>query len=288
MTRWHSWPVWRRIAGIAGDELSSATIRGRELATALVELVDALEASASLSGGFEIESVLEAVDMVADAHPTAAPILNLRNLVYLHAGEDVALLRKRVAGMFARLDAAPERMASEGAALLGSGSTVLTHSLSASVRAVLAAAQTSRSDLQIVCSEAGESGSGRGAAHQLAVDGFEVEVLTTDEAVEWIGGMDVALVGAEALGPGRVINAIGTGRIAEAARDAGVPMYVVAATDKILAEELFRVSSERMRSDQMEQVPLSWFRAIITDEGVLLPGDVARRATEQQVARELR
>ncbi|MDH3540745.1 MAG: hypothetical protein OEP52_12150 [Acidimicrobiia bacterium] len=288
MTRWHSWPAWRRIAGLTGDEMSSATIRGRELAAALVELVDALEASAPENEGFIVEPLLEAVDLVADAHPTAAPILNIKNIVYLHARDDVALLRKRLAGVTSRLDEAPSRMATEGALLIADGSTVLTHSLSASVRAVLGAALADGRRLQVVVSDAGPGWRGRDVAHGLAADGFDVEVLTADEAVGWIAGMDLALVGAEAIGPGRVINRVGTGRLAEAARDAEVPMYVVAATDKILAEELFRVSSELMRSDTMEQVPLSWFTAVITDEGILMPGVVARRATEQPVARELR
>ena len=63
---------------------------------------------------------------------------------------------------------------------------------------------------------------------------------------------------------------------------------MIAATDKILAEELFVTAASRAEAMDMDLVPLSWFSAVISEQGPLTPGDVSRLATERRVAPELR
>ena len=51
-------------------------------------------------------------------------------------------------------------------------------------------------------------------ASELASAGYQVELLDDDAASEVIGGMDLVLAGAEALGPESAINKVGTGDLA--------------------------------------------------------------------------
>ena len=53
-------------------------------------------------------------------------------------------------------------------------------------------------------------------ASELASAGYQVELLDDDAASEVIGGMDLVLAGAEALGPESAINKVGTGELAAA------------------------------------------------------------------------
>lgn len=282
MTIWMAWPVWRRLAGIAVDQVSSSTSMAVQTAMALRSLGDA-------AGSAQVEDpclpVREGIEVVLQAHPTAAPIANLRNLIY--DAPDLPLLLKTLDAEIDRLGKVPARLAEHGAALIQEGESVLVHSLSSSVRAVLDRARDTRS-FSVTCTVEEVSGEGRQMAAELAGAGYSIEMLSVNHAATYVAGVDVILVGADAIGPGRVINKEGTGRIARAGLDADVPRYVIAATDKILAEELFVTAASRAEAMDMDLVPLSWFSAVISEMGPLTPGDVSRLATERRVAPELR
>ncbi len=282
MTIWTAWPVWRRLAGIAVDQVSSSTTMAIQTAMELRSLGDAARSA-------QVEDpclpVREGIDVVLQAHPTAAPIANLRNLIY--DAPDLPLLLKTLDGEIERLGQVPARLAEQGAALIQDGDSVLVHSLSSSVRAVLDRARQTRS-FSVTCTVEEVSGEGRQMAAELAGAGYSIEMLSVNHAATYVAGVDLILVGADAIGPGRVINKEGTSQIARAGLDADVPRYVIAATDKILAEELFVTAASRAEAMDMDLVPLSWFSAVISEQGALTPGDVSRLATERRVAPELR
>jgi len=282
VTIWMTWPVWRRLAGIAVDQVSSSTTMAIQTAMELRSLGDAARSA-------QIEDpclpVREGIDVVLQAHPTAAPIANLRNLIY--DAPDLPLLLKTLDAEIERLGQVPARLAEHGAALIQDGESVLVHSLSSSVRAVLDRARQTRS-FSVTCTVEEVSGEGRQMAAELAGAGYSIEMLSVNHAATYVAGVDLILVGADAIGPGRVINKEGTSRIARAGLDADVPRYVIAATDKILAEELFVTAAGRAKAMDMDLVPLSWFTAVISEQGPLTPGDVSRLATERRVAPELR
>ncbi len=282
MTVWTTWPVWRRLSGVAADQVSSSTTLAIQTAVSLLSLADAAR-GAGLAD--PVEPVRAAVDIVSDAHPTTAAIANLRNLVY-EAG-DIAILIETLTGEGDRLSSIPRLLAKHGAALIEPDQSVLVHSLSASVRAVLDHART-MSDFSVTCTVDDAAGEGRQMAAELMESGFSVEALSVEHAASFIGGVDLVLFGADAIGPGRMINKEGTARIAQAGLDGGVPRYVVAGTEKILAEELFFEAAIRAGAIAMELVPLSWFSGVISEIGLLEPGDVSRLATERSVAPPLR
>lgn len=282
MTIWITWPAWRRLAGLAADQVSSSTTVAVRTA---MELRSLGEAARSAHVEDPSLPVREGIEVVMRAHPTAAPIANLRNLIY--GAPDLALLLKTLDAEIDRLGQVPLKLAEQGSALIRVGDSVLVHSLSSSVRAVLDLARQSV-EFSVTCTVEEVSGEGRQMAAELADAGYSIEMLSVDHAAAYVAGVDLIMVGADAIGPGRVINKKGTGRIAEAGLDADVPRYVIAATDKILAEELFVNAASMAEAMDMDLVPLSWFSAVISETGPLTPGDVSRLATERQVSPELR
>jgi len=180
--------------------------------------------------------------------------------------------------------------------LIEDGATVMVHSASSSVLAMLLA---STADFRVVCTEALPGGEGREMAADLVAKGFEVELLSDSEAVAVVAGMDLILVGADAIGPGRSINKVGTCDLAEEAAVYQIPMYTVASLTKVLPEELFeRAATKSQRppgsaislgvGGLAEVVPLSWFAGVVTESGIMSPGELSKFATEQLVARSLR
>jgi translation initiation factor 2B subunit (eIF-2B alpha/beta/delta family) len=110
---------------------------------------------------------------------------------------------------------------------------VATLSRSGTVRAALAALSPDR----LVVAESRPEREGVGVAERAATDTDAAVTLTTEAGLPTAiaeANVDAALVGADAITPGgNVVNKTGTRILALAARDAGLPVYVVASTLKI-------------------------------------------------------
>ena len=290
MTQWRQWQTWRQLTAVAEDHLSSATTLGGRSARAVAAL---LAGVTHYDPELFPAAVFDAVDFLAARHPTAAPVASLQNAVSLAVDEGPEAVARVTAEMIERFDRTMAEVARQGSALIADGDTVMVHSSSSSVRAALDAA-FKHSVFRVVCTEALPMGEGREMAAELTEAGFEVELLPDEEAIELIAGMDALFVGADAIGPGRAINKVGTLALAEAGSDHGVPVHVIASEDKVLPEELFERAVRLSAAGGpgvgglAEVVPLSWFTSVVTEDGPLAPGEVSRIATERTVARRLR
>ena len=287
----HRWPAWRQIAAVAGDTQGSASSLGARGARAVADL--ARQMLVVYPAGV-IDAIREAADFLVSRQPSVAPLSNFRNQVYLGSSRDVGQYVALIGKVADQMQQAAPALSAVGASLIEDGYAVMVHSSSASVRAVLDKA-IEQSRFKVVCTEALPVGEGRALAADLIASGFSVELLSDTDAMAWVAGVDIVLVGADAIGPGRVINKVGTADLAQAAAGEGVPVYIVATVEKVLPEELFNAAL-RMATDAggpgvgglSEVVPLSWFEGVVTEEGVLSPGDLSRRATEQIVHPSLR
>jgi translation initiation factor 2B subunit (eIF-2B alpha/beta/delta family) len=98
----------------------------------------------------------------------------------------------------------------------------------------------SNADVDVLIGESRPAGEGTAVATELTDAGNAVTV-TTDAALPWVisgeatrPAPDLVLVGADAVLPdGRVVNKVGTRALGLAASRAGIPLYVVAASDKV-------------------------------------------------------
>lgn len=287
----HRWPAWRQIVSVASDTQSSASTLGAQGAKAVADLARQMLA---VDPEGAIAAVREAADYLVAAQPSVAPLSSFRNQVYLAAQTEIPVYVGLVTKHADQMLASTMALGAVGAGLIDDGSAVMVHSSSSSVRSVLDRAFESVR-FKVVCTEALPVGEGRALAAELIAAGFSVELLSDIEAMEWIAGVDLVLAGADAIGPGRVINKVGTADLAEAASAERVPMYIVASLEKVLPEELFDAAVATAVKEGApgvgglsEVVPLSWFSGVVTEEGILSPGDLSRRATEQVVHPDLR
>lgn len=178
--------------------------------------------------------------------------------------------------------------AADRAAGLVEGATVATISRSGTVLDALLDA-----DADVIVGESRPAGEGTAVATELTAAGKAVTV-TTDAALTWVisgettrPAPDLVLVGADAVLPdGSVVNKVGTRALGLAASRAGIPLYVVAASDKVAIDE-------RRPTAQSDPAPLgvdpgveTWvptfdctpadcIEGIVTEDGLVDPTDVA-------------
>ena len=282
MTEWRDWPSWLRVVDCAHDQVGSAATVGADAARAVGELV---ETAIEVAQGAFPGAVFDAVDLLSANQQAMAPILNLRNEVYLNAENGPEAVLTAVKNLERRIRESWRGIAVSGVSVIPAGGTVLIHSASSTVRTVLEVARD-QVDFTVACTRAMPIGEGIEMAAELRAGGFEVELIDDDVAIEVLPGADVVLAGADAIGPEQVINKVGTGVLAGAAKAIGIPFYLVAATDKILPAALFQAALRRRgREDLSEAISLDVFTGVITENGVLNAAAVAEYSQSLAVAR---
>lgn len=108
--------------------------------------------------------------------------------------------------------------------------TVMTHSASATVREALLHSPPDR----VVCTTSEPGGEGRAFADELRAEGLTVELVADDDAEHAVETVNLLLVGADTVfRDGGLANKIGTSKLAETAKDAGVRVIVACETLKL-------------------------------------------------------
>ena len=133
---------------------------------------------------------------------------------------------------------------------LPSGSVILTHSASSTVRAAVEGLSV---ELAVTASEPG--GEGRRLATELGIPCIE-----DGDAVARVADFDALVVGADAVGSRCFVNKVGTLALASAARSAGTPVFVVAESYKWVSQGPLIVDEAAF-----ETVPSRLVTAFLTD-----------------------
>jgi translation initiation factor 2B subunit (eIF-2B alpha/beta/delta family) len=186
-----------------------------------------------------------------------------------------------------------EEAARRGSALV-SGKCVLTLSRSETVRAaVLGASPKPR----MVVAESRPGGEGIEVAEDLAEHGVATALVTDAGMAAALESLPVqlVLVGADTvLASGAVVNKVGTRLAALAARERGLPVFALGATDKISSRPTATASLEAsssaalyagrapidVRSPLFEVTPAALLDGLVTERGILRPEEVASVASE--------
>jgi translation initiation factor 2B subunit (eIF-2B alpha/beta/delta family) len=156
-----------------------------------------------------------------------------------HAPHASVALLEAVRAESAALAARGAALRAQVAALLPSGSRMLTTSYSSTLLAAVSEASAALSEAGgalggVVVCEARPLCEGAAFAAALASAGVpSVTVITDAQAGLFVGAADLVLLGADALGPGGVVNKAGSRLLALAAREAGVPVYVCCDSGKV-------------------------------------------------------
>ncbi|WP_049985133.1 NUDIX domain-containing protein [Halobellus rufus] len=244
------WETWRRVAPtvetVAADQThGSAWISAR----ALEVLRDAAAETVDADGSRR--DVAAVARRLRDARPEMAVVANRVNRVLATAtraadpsGVDFDpndVVDAAVSALGDAFDADAAAAAAAAARLRRDGSTsIATLSRSGTVREALSDLERDGPGLsEIVVAESRPEREGVAVAERAAGETDADVTLTTEAALPTAleeRDTDAVLVGADAILPsGDVVNKTGTRVLALAAREADVPLYAVAATDKVLA-----------------------------------------------------
>lgn len=148
---------------------------------------------------------------------------------------------------------------------------------------------------QVVVLESRPDREGVGVAERLASTGIETTLTLDAAAAHVVESVDCVLVGADTvLADGSVVNKVGTRTAALAAAREGVPVYVVAAADKVspaTKPELEHVSGAAIYGGDadisvdcplFDRTPAELVTAVITESGTLDAEGVAERAAKHE------
>ena len=248
----------------------------------------------------------EVVVRLLGLQSSMAPILRLANEVALAADDPQRgrALAARLRVFRSSLPKSRARIARHfSAALDGSQrSTVATYSFSSTVIQALTAAR--RRIASVLVAESRPEFEGRVTAERLAKANIPVQYTTDVGLLSLLHSANALVIGADAVLSHSFVNKIGTRSACLAAREAGVPVFLLSDGTKFLPEELaapFWRPSEGpaaqvwmrpphgvgLRSPLFEHAELSYVR-VITEAGILDPSEVRQAVDAVRVSPRLK
>lgn len=178
-----------------------------------------------------------------------------------------------------------------GAQVIKDDSVIFTHCHSSSVTGLIIS-ESRRKAVRVICTETRPKWQGRKTAKELADAGVEVSLSVDSATHMYMAGADLVLIGADAIGGGRLYNKIGSYMVVHFAKERSIPAYSVCETQKFdplvgigyVQPVEQRPASEVIRgrvgfkvfNPAFETVPLEMFTGLITEEGVILPREADR------------
>lgn len=248
----------------------------------------------------------EASREILEAQPAMAPLFTLACVVLRAAGSHpdapAAAVRTALTEFGTRLDRIHREVPERAEGLVPAGGRVLTLSSSGTVRRALCLA-AGRRTFDVCCLEGRPGLEGRDMARSLAQKGIRVSMAVDAACGAVVRDCDVVLVGADSIGDLGLVNKIGTRAAALLARRAGVPIYALADTTKLLptgyaqelddgrpAAEVWPDAPEDVDvwNGYFEATPLSYLDGVVTEDGLRAEGDVETQRSRLHVPAPLR
>ncbi len=241
---------------------------------------------------------------IIQAQPAMAPLFNLVNRTLLEIDkaktiEEVRFGAKKVARHFVKASTeAWKRIADHVDTVLGKGSTVLTHSYSATLFLTLVALHHRGRGFSVICTESRPLREGVTLARRLAENDIPVQLTVDSAAFQLLDRVSLVFVGADTISPAGVINKIGTRGLAVAAHYQNVPFYVLTGTEKCLAmavrpslEKEMKPPSEIVENGGSMEVlnfyfdftPLQLVSGVVTEKGIWKAEELRRYLEELKI-----
>jgi translation initiation factor 2B subunit (eIF-2B alpha/beta/delta family) len=237
---------WAGVQGAAADLRSGAA----EIALRAAEALAALPPS----------DLLEAVRTLLGGHPSMAPLWRLGTEV-LTASD-----HRETAATFARRILAERDAVAEAAAPLLRHPVLVLHSYSSTLVAAV-----SRTGARTLCARSEPGGEGTVTAFRLQAEDVTAELVEDEDALSAAHAGAPVVTGADAVGPGGVVNKVRTAALAEAARTGGGGCFALAGSSKLVAADV-------PAPPPFERTPMHLFSAVVTEEGALEPRAAAAAA----------
>ncbi|ELZ14869.1 initiation factor 2B-like protein [Natrinema thermotolerans DSM 11552] len=251
-----------------------AELTEREFAT-VEEYVRALERNGSVLRGANPShaslqnAVRDVVDAVTDADP-----------------DDVAaaqrLTNERIDAVVSRIESGKQLAAENAVDVLEDGATLLVHDYSSTVQAALEQATDAGKTFEVYVTEARPRYLGRKTARELAaMDGVDATLITDGAHGIYLEECDRVIVGMDCIVDETLYNRVGTFPLASTADRLDVPVTVLGASSKIVAEGFVFENEHRPGSEVMAEpadgfavenpaydaTPVDLLESVVTDEG---------------------
>lgn len=282
---------WTALRDAATDRSSGSAAVAATAADALAQV--ATDVADDPRGA---ERVAEAVAILVRGQPTMAPCLHLSDAV-LRAAASGAEAAASASRRFAeRLEAERVGLAAVLRSFVPSEGMVLTVSASSTILSALREGVPDRT--RVVCALSEPGGEGRAAADALREAVVRTEVVPDAAVAGAAASADLVVFGADAVGPGHLLNKTGTLGAALGARHGRRLCIAAAGTTKFLGrrawdrvETLARTrttSTEGTASvPRFEPVPLGLHFRLLTEDGPLTPTAARKLASRSRLHDEI-
>ena len=190
------------------------------------------------------------------------------------------------------------RIAYLGSELIAPRDSIMTHSYSSTVVAVLKDAFNKHRNIEVIVTRSGPGRTGERIAQELGTLGVPVTFIDDTAAGLYIPSANKVVVGADRIcTDGGVVNGIGTYALALAAQKAGIPLYVFCETlkfdsrlnshevdleEKEVSEVVAPGSLPKgvsVKNPYFDITPLELVKGVVTERGFLTPEEVIRYLT---------
>ena len=284
---------------IASDNTSGAAEILRRAAN-IFSLLNTMQIQLA-GGGAELarRAVLDTSVELVRAQPDMCPLVRLASATVsasrlASTASEVLISAEDAARKLVESAAAKARSAALHAAdLIRDRSSVLTHSRSSTVIEAFINARRNGRYFSVIATESRPMFEGRTLAKTLSAEGIQVTLIADAAASLIMDRTDFVMLGADKITPLNLVNKIGTRMTALAARERGLPIYVVCDTLKFIPADYAWGSDCSRSPDELwpdapgevvvlnryfEPTPLSHLTAIVTEDGALSPEEASRRA----------
>ncbi|MEM7823902.1 MAG: translation initiation factor eIF-2B subunit [Candidatus Aenigmatarchaeota archaeon] len=227
-----------------------------------------------------------ACNKIEAARPTAVPLHNVIETVKKERSIET------IDRLLAQLQTTTKRIAAIGSKIIKPGWTIMTHCHSGEALAVMKAAWAQGKKIHVIATETEPVEQGIRTVKELRAVKIPVTLITDAAAGFFMSQCDAVIVGCDALRMKEgLINKTGTYPMALLARAHRKPFYTVASTFKLdrrkrfiieerppkeVYRELHELHGASVRNPAFDITPWNLITRVITEKGVMTPGNVKR------------
>jgi translation initiation factor 2B subunit (eIF-2B alpha/beta/delta family) len=212
------------------------------------------------------------LDFIENLPKDERDILKIKNLVM----DEIQLIRSETAQK-------QKSIVKFGARLVMDQHTILTHSSSSMVEAILREAKRMRKHFKVICTESRPLFEGYELAKRLAKAGIKTKLVPDADFSRVAREANFILLGTDRVTETSFINKTGTLTVAVVAREFNTPFYIALDTAKILPkrtypakflsdneEEILPKTAANLTAENFyfEEIPLSYIHKIVCEAGV--------------------
>jgi len=236
------------------------------------------------------------LELLLAQKPAMAPMVNLVNSALIGLDEGVPL--QEVCQKFTMDIGSSSRIVSNKASsLIKNGFRIMTYSNSSTVIETFRKAVSEGKRFEVVISEARPVREGILMAESLRNMGVPVKLVADSALFQEMEGINMVMVGADALSHKYLVNKIGTRGLAAQARLLGKDLVAIAGSEKVLPSGIDNYMKVLRPPDEIaepvegieivnyyfDQTPLHLVSRIVTEKGPMGPFEIIREAKEKKV-----